>query len=656
MLKHLIIGIVCCLSGTVLWAQSDPTEQGLWRQYVGLKDSSLKSDILVQLSELVFQHDRIASEILAEKAVKMALDYSGREQQARALIRLTNVSFENSHYSKAQGLTDELITMLNWLPEAKYHSEVNRIAGRNFHLRGDYSAALSHYFEGLRFAEEARDTVQIGELYNVLGGVYYNQKDYVNAYNYYHRGLEIQLKRDHKLRIGRGYLNVASVFLDQKKYALSRQMLDSSMLNYSLANYEEGKAMVYTTLPEIYLAKGESDSAISYIDLAYDFLQKNNRTYYLPILALEKAKILINKSRLDEAMDQVKKGIEAGLINRQNHSLVELYLLESELYTTMGKIQQAFTSYKSYKNYSDSVLNAASIKKQTEEALNYDFNKKEFQRQLEEREKADRRMLILLGSALLVVVLMSLFYYRFRLKQKANKLLAETNQKLAEKNQLIEEKSIALQESLNEREILLKEIHHRVKNNLQVISGLLELQKEELTEDGSKAAFDEGQSRIRSISLIHQNLYQHETLGSIQFKTFVKELIEQVQEVFEQKQNPVEVLITMEDQLVDIDTAVPLGLILNELLTNSFKYAVKPGVLTTINILIEEAEADQYLLRYRDSGPGLPEGMFFTQASTLGLRLIKGLAAQVGGEASYQNNQGAQFEIRFKNGKTRRVG
>ena len=652
-IKKVILLTVVCLTTPAAWAQENPAEAMLWKKYAALKDSGQKSEVLLELADIIFKRNRVFSEAIAERAVNLALNYSGREEQARALILLTNVSFENGHYSKAQGLTDDLIKLLGRLPKGKYNSEVNRIAGRNFHLRGDYSSALRHYFEGLRFAEETNDTVQVGEMYNIIGGVYFNQKEYKSAYKFYQKGLEIQLKRNHKLRIGRGFLNIASVFLEQKKYILSRQMLDSSMVNYNRAQYEEGKAMVYTTLPELYVANGQSDSALKYIDLAQDFLEKNNRAYYLPILFLQKARILESKSKPAEALEQVRKGIEAGLNNRQNHTLVELYLLQSDVYKQLGKVELAFESFKWYKNYSDSVLNANSIKKQTEEALNYDFNKREFQRQLEEREKADRRMLLLIGAALLVVVTMSLFYYRFRLKQKANKLLEEANQKLGEKNLLIEEKSKALQESLNQREILLKEIHHRVKNNLQVISGLLELQKEELTEDGSKAAFDEGQSRIRSISLIHQNLYQHETLGSIQFKTFVNELVEQVQEVFEQKDKPVKVHLQLEEQLLDIDTAVPVGLILNELLTNSFKYAVKPGVETHIHLAIEDTRDGYFLLRYNDSGPGLPEGTFFSNASSLGLRLIKGLALQVGGEATYEYKAGAEFRIRFRNGKTR---
>ena len=118
----------------------------------------------------------------------------------------------------------------------------------------------------------------------------------------------------------------------------------------------------------------------------------------------------------------------------------------------------------------------------------------------------------------------------------------------------------------------MKEIHHRVKNNLQVISGLLELQSKALNDEAAKDALREGRNRVRSIALIHQNLYQFENLSTIELKRFVNDLCRQVESVFK-KQNKVAMNIKVPDLRLDIDSAVPLGLIMNELLSNSFKYA-----------------------------------------------------------------------------------
>jgi len=213
-----------------------------------------------------------------------------------------------------------------------------------------------------------------------------------------------------------------------------------------------------------------------------------------------------------------------------------------------------------------------------------------------------------------------------------------------------------LQKTLTERELLLKEIHHRVKNNLQIISGLLDLQKEEIVEEDSKAVFNEGQSRVKSIALIHQNLYQNEDLANVKFSSFINDLTIQVGEVFEQLNRKMAPTIEMGDFMFDIDTAVPLALILNELLTNSYKYATKADRTGKIFIALEETEEKgNYKLVFRDDGPGLKKGISFDTAETLGLRLIKGLAAQLYGEATYTYNNGCQFTISFKDAEARKL-
>jgi two-component sensor histidine kinase/ligand-binding sensor domain-containing protein len=220
--------------------------------------------------------------------------------------------------------------------------------------------------------------------------------------------------------------------------------------------------------------------------------------------------------------------------------------------------------------------------------------------------------------------------------------------------QVVEKRTAQLQTTLGEREILLKEIHHRVKNNLQIISGLLDLQKEEIEAEESKAVFNEGQSRVKSIALIHQNLYQNENLANIQFKSFVQDLTVQVAEVFEQLNSKMDIHIHMQEQLLDIETAVPLGLIVNELLTNSFKYAATKNKKGSIHITLTNQQAGHYTLIFTDDGPGIQQAVDFNTAHTLGLRLIRGLAAQLYGEATYHYSNGSVFTITLKDSTARK--
>ncbi|WP_421825411.1 histidine kinase dimerization/phosphoacceptor domain -containing protein [Larkinella sp.] len=257
-----------------------------------------------------------------------------------------------------------------------------------------------------------------------------------------------------------------------------------------------------------------------------------------------------------------------------------------------------------------------------------------------------------ISGAILLFLLAVYFFIQFRIKQ-----LADDKKKL---EQTVNERTVQLKRSLAEqsdllleKDVLMKEIHHRVKNNLQVISGLLELQSRSLTDETAKDALRDGQNRVRSIALIHQNLYQFENLSTIDLKRFINDLCRQVQRVF-QKQKPVVIRITVPDLHLDIDSAVPLGLILNELLSNSFKYAFSEVAAGEIHLEIRSLTEGKYQLLYADNGPGLPPGFDLARASTLGLQLVNDLSRQIGGSVQYATKNGAAFTIYFTNRNQRK--
>jgi two-component sensor histidine kinase/HAMP domain-containing protein len=203
-----------------------------------------------------------------------------------------------------------------------------------------------------------------------------------------------------------------------------------------------------------------------------------------------------------------------------------------------------------------------------------------------------------------------------------------------------------LQASLVEKETLLKEIHHRVKNNLQVISSLLYLQSHALTDPQQQALFRESQDRVRSMALIHETLYQSNDLARIDIAHYLEHLVRHLCRSYSVEMHRITLTIQAEPVFLDIDRAIPCGLILNELLTNALKYAF-PGDRTGALHLGLQAAPEQVMLVIRDTGVGLPEGVDVEHTPSLGLRLVHMLTIQLGGTLTLERGEGTAWTLTF---------
>jgi two-component sensor histidine kinase len=244
-----------------------------------------------------------------------------------------------------------------------------------------------------------------------------------------------------------------------------------------------------------------------------------------------------------------------------------------------------------------------------------------------------------------VIALSVGFLYRrrvFRLKKENIKLDKIVKEKTAGLEVTIQD----LKESFEQKDILMKEIHHRVKNNLQVISVLLKLQLSNVVDDNARKSIEESMSRVSSIALIHQYLYKNEDLTSINISTYASELCQQIGEVYRIPSEKIKFSNDIPDMLLDIDTAVPIGVILNELMVNSNKYAFSDRNSGAINIKLEK-NSNHYALIYSDDGPGLPNDYNMHSANSLGMTIVKSLATQLKGAVLYDHAKN-EFFITFK--------
>jgi|GEM_PF-6064084 len=208
---------------------------------------------------------------------------------------------------------------------------------------------------------------------------------------------------------------------------------------------------------------------------------------------------------------------------------------------------------------------------------------------------------------------------------------------------------ISLQNSLNEKELLIREIHHRVRNNMQMISSLLSLQSHQIDDPAAVQGFRECQNRIRTISLVYERLLQSSDLTRIEFSGYLRSLSVIQQQIYNVDPRRIHIRLSLEKLHLNLEVAVPCALIANELLTNAILHAFPNKESGEINMEFRRITSDELLLHVWDNGRGMPECFDFRKSLTFGMQLIALLAAQIDARVELQGGKGADFRISFQN-------
>jgi two-component sensor histidine kinase len=233
-----------------------------------------------------------------------------------------------------------------------------------------------------------------------------------------------------------------------------------------------------------------------------------------------------------------------------------------------------------------------------------------------------------------------------RVKDRTNDL-TRTNEALQEEifqRQAAEQK---LKESLEEKTVLLKEVHHRVKNNLQIIASLLNLQSRYIHDEATLAAIRESQNRVRAMALVHEKLYRSEEIARIDLRDYLQFLGTGLFQFYDARVRGITFNLEIHDVSVDINAAIPLGLIINELISNSLKYAFPDGRKGEVAIVVTKSDRS-ILIDYRDDGAGIPGDLDWRNTQSLGLRLVNTLVDQLNGTIELDRTQGTRFLLHIR--------
>jgi two-component sensor histidine kinase len=205
-----------------------------------------------------------------------------------------------------------------------------------------------------------------------------------------------------------------------------------------------------------------------------------------------------------------------------------------------------------------------------------------------------------------------------------------------------------LEESIKEKEVLLKEVHHRVKNNMQVISSILNLQSSYTDDETALSILRESQDRIKSMSFVHESLYQSKTLSEVNFSEYIQNIARNLFHSYGRPEGGLSIQYDLEEVFLNLDTSIPCGLIINEVVSNSLKYAFQGRKEGIIKIAFSKVSNEKLKLIVSDNGIGLPDNFDIDKAESLGLQLVTTLITQISGDLSIDTSSGTQFTIVFK--------
>lgn len=537
------------------------------------------------------------------------------------------------------------------------------LIGSVFRLMGNYEESLKYSLLTIKYAEQNKDSTDLPLFYHRVGMVFKELNQPGEALKYMQTGLQ-------KTQQDGGYFFYIRLIASDMSNILCKTGNPAEALKF----YEKTIAMKpapptsadYNVdgriLGDIYFSMKQYDKAEKYylqmLDMDYNF---SNYSYFRLTSYIRMGNFYISRKMYAKANDYIHKAIDYKALKSLTDQATihwQQYVIDS----AAGNYLAAIRHYQQYKLLNDSVFNEKKSNQIASLNIQYNTEKKEQEigsltfknnEQLAVLTKRGFERNVFIAGAILLSILLWMSVNRYRTKQESNRQLQEQQENINKKNELLNEllreKDELIQSKdklIAEKEWLIKEVHHRVKNNLQMVSTLLYTQASYLKDNKALAAINEGQQRIHAISLIHQKLYQSDNLQLVSMKSYVHELVDYLKESFDIS-TEIEFVLQIDSFELDITRSIPIGLILNEAITNTLKYAFEKGHKKQIIIQLQKNEQDQVFLSIKDNGKGLPPGFDPQHAATLGINLMQGLSTQINGDFLIKTDHGTLITVNF---------
>ena len=623
--------------------QDQPKIDSLFQVLRTSKQDSNKVLLLYNLSREFFNSDIDRAEKYSNRALFLSERLGYKKGIAMSYNNLGIINYYKAIYNVALTYHDRSLEIMSEIGNRKGMAGSFNNKGAVYTQQGEYALAIEQYLNSIRILEEVNDKEGVGKSYNNIGLVYYLQGNYDQAEGYYSKALEILKPLKNHSVISDIMNNLGIISFEKGEYEESLEYHFKSLDGRAGTNNQRGMATSYTNIGDVYAAKEVVDKAMEYQKKALEIQEElgDKKGMLSSIQGLARVQSLSGNS--DQALKYMEDVISISSEIGAKKELRDAYNEISEIYIRKGDYKKALSFKNRYAQMKDTLFSEQTQEIATNLETKFENEKKtkeieilQRENEIQELQLGRNRILIISLTISLVLALVSVVLY------------ARTNRDRKKAFNLLQKQNESIKKQKEEKEVLLKEIHHRVKNNLQVINSLIRLQCAYTDDQVALDLFDECQNRIISMALIHEKMYESHDLSNVNIQEYIAELSQNLLRSYRLHKN-VELDIDVSVKTLTLDTLIPLGLLLNELISNSLKHAFlddkEDGVITVK--LDRDSSSGKFVLEIGDNGIGLPNDFTFNSALTLGIELVVILSSQLDGTIERIEKPGSHFRIEF---------
>lgn len=540
-------------------------------------------------------------------------------------------AYLRSQYDSSKIYADLSLKMAEKINNDSLRANTLIIMGILMANKSEFNEALKFYQQAFSIFEKINNKMGIGRVYNSLGHLHKRMGDaqrvkplFEKALAYCKKAEAILAKTTNYEDLLRTYSNIGIIYRDLKKFDEAKKYLLRGVDLMEKHNIQ-GIGYVYANLGQIYMDRDKDyDLAIKYMNKSLKISQligdKQSHEHALRNLA----KAHSFKKDFPKAIEYGKAAVEISLALKDPNRAFNSYQVLYKVQSNAGLYKDALYNLERCKALEDSTLKNEKMKSIADIETKYETKKKEIEIQnLNLKNDLQKRQLIILvgGFLILIIFIGTLFFQNKKIKDSRNVITKQSD----------------------ELKLMMKELHHRVKNNLAIVSSLLKIQSGKIEDEKAIQAVRQGQQRVEAMSLIHQRLYLTDMVSNINIKQYIIDLAESLMAAYNFESDSFDLELNIAQEELDVDIAIPIGLIINELLTNSFKYAYSNIERPLLKISLKTDKG--ITLEVQDNGSGINLESWEKDKDSFGKKLIAGLSKQLKGDFSIQNNHGTLFKL-----------